>query len=50
MSFLGHDAEFALAMKTKLKLNRETPMGRQRGGRLASLSQKILDTRVVMRL
>ena len=32
MSFLGHDAEFALAMKTKLKLNRETPVGRQRGG------------------
>ena len=31
MSFSGYDEEFALAMKTKLKLNRETRAGRQRG-------------------
>jgi hypothetical protein len=31
MSVSGYDEEFALAMKTKLKLNRETRAGRQRG-------------------
>ena len=31
MSVLGYGAEFAVAMKTKLKLNRETPVERQRG-------------------
>ena len=31
MSVFGYDEEFALAMKTKLKLNRETRAGRQRG-------------------
>ena len=31
MSISGYDGEFALAMKTKLKLNRETRAGRQRG-------------------
>ena len=31
MSISGYDEEFALAMKTKLKLNRETRAGRQRG-------------------
>ena len=31
MSVSGNDEEFALAMKTKLKLNRETRAGRQRG-------------------
>jgi hypothetical protein len=30
MSVLGYDEEFALAMKTKLKLNRETRVKRQR--------------------
>ena len=29
MSVSGYDEEFALAMKTKLKLNRETRAGRQ---------------------
>ena len=31
MSISDYDEEFALAMKTKLKLNRETRAGRQRG-------------------
>ena len=31
MSVSGYDEEFALAMKTKLKLNRETRARRQRG-------------------
>ena len=31
MSVSGYDEEFALAMKTKLKLNRETRAKRQRG-------------------
>ena len=31
MSVSGYDEEFALAMKTKLRLNRETRAGRQRG-------------------
>ena len=31
MSVLGYDEEFALAMETKLKLNRETRAGGQRG-------------------
>ena len=31
MSISGYDEEFALAMKTKLKLNRETRAKRQRG-------------------
>ena len=31
MSVSGYDEEFALAMKKKLKLNRETRAGRQRG-------------------
>ena len=31
MSISGYDEEFALAMKTKLRLNRETRAGRQRG-------------------
>ena len=31
MSISGDDEEFALAMETKLKLNRETRAGRQRG-------------------
>ena len=30
MSVLGYDEEFALTMKTKLKLNRETRVKRQR--------------------
>ena len=30
MSISGYDGEFALAMKTKLKLNRETRVKRQR--------------------
>ena len=30
MSISGYDEEFALAMKTKLKLNRETRVKRQR--------------------
>ena len=31
MSISDYDEEFALAMKTKLRLNRETRAGRQRG-------------------
>ena len=31
MSISGDDEEFALSMDTKLKLNRETRAGRQRG-------------------
>ena len=31
MSISGDDEEFAIAMDTKLKLNRETRAGRQRG-------------------
>jgi hypothetical protein len=31
MSISSYDGEFALAMNTKFKLNRETRAGRQRG-------------------
>ena len=51
MSVSGYDEEFALAMKTKLKLNRETLAGRQRGTASEPIptSLRLLDRDAIIR-